>query len=196
MNVIKKIKIPLFVIVAFILGIFLDRIFLDFPYLKLDPQVNVLDIANLIVTIVIAFMIPFFINKLIEEKRGLKTFIIDELKCLIEIISKVKTIINDAHTKGVFEAKDRDCIIYTFHEAELKVVSIKEQLNVIFEDDCDHICTNLTELLFTYKDYVTGGELMTSSFTTVNEHFYRENNTQHSKIETGLKKLIHEIYKF
>ena len=54
----------------------------------------------------------------------------------------------------------------------------------------------LTKLLYDYKEYVTGGELMLSSFIAVNDRFYRESNTEHSKIETGLKKIIQQIYKF
>jgi len=196
MKITEKIKILGLVIISFTFGCLIDRSFLDFPYLQLESKINILDIFSLLVTVAIAFMIPFFINKLIEEKRGLKSFLIEELRELIKIINKIKTIISDAHTKGSFDLKNRDDIIYTFHEAELKVASIREQLDVVFDNKSECLCKTLTDLVLTYSGYVTGGELMTSSFVRVDERFYRENNTQHSKIETGLKKLIHEIYKF
>jgi hypothetical protein len=191
----NKIIFFAFLFIAFVSGITLDRFFQDFPYLKLDPQINILSLASLIVTIVIAFLIPISITKLIEDKRGIKAFLVDEFKELIIILNKIKTIIVDAHGKGIFETHDRDNINYIFHEAELKTSSIREQIKEAFGEKVEETNKNLTDLLFSYKDYITGGELMNSSFTKVEDRFYRESNTEYSKIETGLKTEIQKIQK-
>ncbi len=192
----NKITTITIVAISFTAGIALDRFFKDFPYLKLDPKINILNLANLLVTIIIAFLIPLYITKLIEDKRGIKTFLVNEFKELIAILIEIKKIVSDAHTKGIFETCDRDKINYTFHEAELKTNSIREQIKVAFAENADETNKNLTELLFNYKNYLTGGELMNSSFVKVDERFYRESNTEYSKIETGLKTSIQKIYKF
>ena len=177
-------------------GIFFDRLFINFPLLQLDPKINILQIASLVVTVVIAFLIPLYVNKLIEDKRGAKSFIIEELKELIKITFKIKDVISNAHEIGVFTSKDRDTINYIFHEAELKIFSIQEQIKEAFEHNVENTSKNLSSLVSVYKEHVTGGELMHSGFNKVDERYYRENNTKYSKLETGLKKFIQSVYKF
>jgi len=195
MNIKGKI-LPIFIIIPFVLGIILDRFLKDFPYLELDPKINFLSLANLIVAIVIAFLIPFTVKKYIEDEKDIKSFLVDELKELISIVNCIKSIISDAHSNGSFSNNNRDCIIYKFHEAELKVNSIREQVKIAFESKSVEVEKNLSESLSKYDDYITGGELMNSSFVKVDERFFKESNVEYSKIETSLKKLIHKVYKF
>lgn len=179
---------------CFIAGVSLDRIFVDFPYLKLNPQVSVIEVAGLFVTFTIAFMIPFSVNKLIEEKRGLKVFLIDDLKDLISIVKVVETTISDSHSRGDFSSDDRDFIVHTFNDAGLKIEIIKSQLEIIFKDEYKEYSDKLSELIISYDNYVTGGELMISSFVKVNEHFFLENKTRYASFEKELKKFILRIY--
>lgn len=184
------------ILLSFILGILLDRCFKNFPYLELDPKVGVLDLATLLITIAIAFMIPIFVTKIIEDKKGIKIFFVDEVKELIFILSEIKKVISDAHGLGEFKPTDRDKINYIFHTAELKIVSIREQVEIAFKNKAEETGTALVDSLFEYKDYLTGGELMLSTFVKVDERFYKENNTHYSKLETKLKTLTQKIYKF
>lgn len=178
------------------MGMFIDRILVNFPFLTLDPKVNVVDLAGLIVGVVIAFLIPFSVSKLIEDKRGIKTFLIDEIQDLIKTAAKVKSIICDAHNEGSFTKKDRRKILYIFHEAELKVHSINEQVKEAFEKEAESTKQTLIGLLFQYDRDITGGELVFDHFTEVDERFYKESNTNYFKIETGLKRLLQKVYKF
>jgi hypothetical protein len=184
------------VIVAFCFGIFVDRLFVNFPYLELDPQVGVIDVAGLTVGIFIALLIPFSVSKLIEDKRGIKAFLVEEIKDLIQIIAEIKQVLREAHVAGVFIDKDRDKIVYTIHEAELKIDSINEQIEEAFENKAKVTKKTLTDLLIRYDKYLTGGELILASFIKVDERYYKESNLEHSKIETGLKTLLQRIYKF
>lgn len=191
----NKIIIILLCLISFILGVSLDRIFKNLSYLQLDPKVSVVDITSLLVTIFIALLIPFYINKLIDDKRGIKMCLIDEFKELIEIMAQIKAIISDSYSRGSFENKDRDNINYLFHSAELKINSVIEQMSITFKDEAVATKQALTALFDPYKDYLTGGELMISSFNKIDDRFYRENNTKYSKIETGIKVLIQKVYK-
>ena len=177
-------------------GVLIDRLIKYYPYLSLDCKINAFDVANLFVTIVIAIMIPFFVSKLIEDKRGIKAMISEEIKELILIILDIKEVVSNSHRKGVFEVEDRDSINYKFHEAELKAYSIITQVNESFKSNSKETKETVISLLFGYKDYLTGGELMQSSFTKVDQRFLRENNTEYYKTETGLKTLIHRVCKF
>lgn len=176
------------------IGVLLDRCFKDFPYLQLDPKIGILDIVTLLITITIAFMIPFFVTKILDDKKGIKNLLIDEVKGLIVITAGIQKVISDSHILGEFKPEDRDRINYIFHEAELKISSIQEQIDIA-DGDSEKIGEKLKDLLFVYKDYLTGGELMLSTFRVVNDRFYMENKTEYSKIETGLKTIIQKLYK-
>ncbi|OGZ66337.1 MAG: hypothetical protein A3C50_01180 [Candidatus Staskawiczbacteria bacterium RIFCSPHIGHO2_02_FULL_43_16] len=182
--------------VFFLVGILAGQFLKDIPYLTLDPSVSPLEVANLFVGIAIAFLIPFTVKKYIEDKKDIKSFLVDEFKELIATIHEVKAIIAKARSANIFTADNRNDIRAQFHESELKVNSITEQLKIAFVAQSPKTEAVLKELLWKYDHYITGGELMNSSFTAVDERFFRESNIEYSKMETGLKKLIHEVYKF
>ncbi|MFA4845440.1 MAG: hypothetical protein WC654_02690 [Patescibacteria group bacterium] len=48
---------------------------------------------------------------------------------------------------------------------------------------------------FDYKNHLTGGEIMLSSFNQVSDACYRDCCTQHSKIETVIKTTLQKIHK-
>lgn len=181
---------------GFFMGIITDRFIKYWPYLKFDFSVNILDGATLLITISIGVLIPVFVNKLIEEKKGAKIFIVDEIKDFLEIIFRIKKIIFETHKNGIFKSKDRDDINYIFHEAELKINCIREQIKEAFDDNHEDTCTDLVTLLMAYKNYITGGELMNSNFVKVDERYFKESNTEYSKIETDFKIIMHSIHKF
>lgn len=196
MNIQQKIINSSAILIVFIFGLLVGRLWKNFPYLKFNPEINILDSVNLLVMVIIAFMIPIFITKLIEDKRGIKIILIDETRELISIISEIKNIISSAHSSGALKVTDKDDINFKFHEAELKANSILEQIKESFVNNSPEVQGTIKGLLWNYKDYLTGGELMHSSFIKVNQHFYRENITEYYKIETGLKTLIQKICKF
>lgn len=182
-------------ILLFLGGILVGSVIKRLPYLKLDPAVNVIDLATLIATVAIAFMIPVYVQKFIEDNRGVKASLVEELKDLLLVISRIKTIISDSHIDGNFMPKNRDDILFVFYEAELKINSIEEQFKVAYKSDCEEVSNSLKGFLFAYQDYLTGGELMLSSFTRIDDRFYKENSTEYSKIETGIKTMIQKIHK-
>ncbi|MFA6447712.1 MAG: hypothetical protein WCW31_05715 [Patescibacteria group bacterium] len=183
------------VTISFAFGIFFDRLLQDIPYLSLETKISILDLASLLIAVAIAIMIPHYVTKIIEDKRGIKTFLIEEFKELIVILKNIKSKINDAYVIGKLEENDKRAIVYIFFEAELKVNSIREQLEIAFKNKTQNIENDLTDFLFEYNEYVTGGELMNSDFK-IDERFYKEHNTEYSKIETGVKNLIQKVYRF
>lgn len=193
-SIIEKIKAPVCIIFFLVFGMLIDRCYLDFPYLQLDPKINLLSAANLLISILIAFLIPLYFKKLTEEKHDQKVFLIDDFKELITIIKKIRSIISEAYSNRIFSIKDRDNIILTFSEAEQKVNSIKDQI-LLFGNGSRKISDDLTDHLLEYEDYLTGGELMMSRFNKVDQRFYTDNNTKYNKLETEIKKLIHKTYK-
>lgn len=181
---------------AFALGAIVDRLIKVYPYLQLDAKIGILDVASLLVTITIAVMIPFLLDKFIEDKKGIKSLLIEELKELIAIVENAKSIISEAHSAGVLTPEDKDKILNLFHEAEIKAGSFEQQVEIGFKHKYSEIKKSVDDLLFDYKDFLTGGELMNSGFIKVENSFLRQNNTEYSTLETGLKVLIQKIYRF
>lgn len=182
--------------VTLLLGIVIGRIIKDFPLIAWDNKVSFTSALSLIVTVGIGVMIPFFVKKLIDDNRGIKCFLVDEIKDLIIIVSKIRDIISSAYSVSKFEVSDRDKIIYQFHAAQLKVDSIEDQLKISFKKQSPKLVAELKSCLSAYKEYLTDGEMMVSTFNKITDHFYKESSNEYSKIETGFKKTIHRIHKF
>lgn len=185
----------IFKILLFIGGLIIGYVLKHYPYLTLDKDVNIIDLAMLVATIAIAFMIPIYIQKFIEDSKGVKASLVEELKELVILISSIKRIITDSHANGSFAVKDRDDILFVIYEAELKITSIEEQFKIAYESKCEEFANALKGFLYGYQDYLTGGEMMLSSFIKIDDRFYRENSTEYSKIETGIKTLIQRVHK-
>lgn len=196
MNFQSKIVLYIFIPIAFALGILVRKFSEILPNSTFQTQINILDLANLLVSLLIAFMIPFFVTKIIEDNRGVKACLIDELRDLLKILIKIRDVVSNAHINGSFKVADRDNIIYTFDEAELKVNSFQEQIRVGFPEKSKKTNNKLKALFFEYQNLLTSREIATSTFKKVDDRFNRENNTAHSKIETGIKTIIQEIHKF
>lgn len=182
-------------LIVFISGMLIDRSIKYYPFLKLDKQLNILDFGTLLATVAVAFMIPLYVTKIIEDTRGVKKMLVDELRELLDITEKIRNIISQSYNNGSFSSSDRDNIIHVFNNMELKVDSITSQTTEAFRGRSNLLNQKVKDLVINYQDYVTGGELMMSSFVKVEERFYRESSTEFSKIETGIKTLMQTIYK-
>lgn len=192
----NKVLFLIALLIVFLAGILVGRCVKDFPLIEWKHEVDVVSGLSLLVTIGIAIIIPLTVKKLIDDNSGIKSFLIEEVKDLIKVFGAIKAVVSDAHTCGSFTPKNRDDINYLFHEAESKIDSIQGQMEISFKSHSQDITDGLKSDLLAYKDYLTGGELMHSSFDKVDERFYRENNNKHSLAETGLKKAVHKIYRF
>jgi hypothetical protein len=182
-------------LIVFLSGMIIDRAIKFYPLLKLDKQINILDLGTLLATVAVAFMIPLYVTKIIEDTRGVKKMLVDELIELLEIVKEINIVISQSYNRGSFSSQNRDDIIHIFNSMELKVDSITSQTAEAFGERSGSLNRKIKDLVINYQDYITGGELMVSRFVRVEERFYRESNTEYSKIETGIKTLMQAIYK-
>lgn len=193
-NKTKKV-VGVILIVVFIGGLALGIVWKDLPLIKFNPEIKLYEVANFLLTLVIGVSIPLLVKKWIEDNRSVKTSLVEEIKNIIHTLDKIKVLISNCHSGSNITKDNKDEINYLFHNSELQISSLDEQLKISFAKQSREIMKNLKTKYHAYKDYLTGGELMLSSFTKVDDRFYREHNTEHSIIETHLKTVIHEIYK-
>ena len=194
----KRFRFTLGVILVaiFALGLVIGLIWKDIPLIKFNPELKIYEVANLFLTLAIGITIPLLVKKWIEDNRSIKSSLEGEIKNIICTLDKIKLLISNCHSCSSISKEQKDEINYLFHSLELQINSLNEQLKISFVSQGRKIIEKLKENYHNYKDYLTGGELMLSSFVNVDDRFLREHNTEYSKIETYLKTVIHQIHKF
>lgn len=191
----SKLILGLILFVFFAIGLTIGIIWKDLPIVKFNPEIKIYEVANLLLTLAIGIAIPLLVKKWIEDNRSVKISLVDEIKNILSTLNKIKLLLDNCHKCSTITKEQKDEINYLFHESELQINSLNEQLKISFDPQCKKIIDKLKENYHIYKDYLTGGELMLSSFVKVDDRFYREHKTEQSKIETYLKTVIHQIYK-
>jgi hypothetical protein len=191
----RKILYGLIFFILLVLAFVSGHLWKDLPGIEFDNKVKLFEILNLLLTLGIGVSIPLLVKKWIEDNRPVKMALCEEVKCIINKVDKIKQVICDCHASGSITKENKDNINYLFHNAEIQITSFGAQLKISFPTQSVGIMTQLKEKFNAYKDYLTGGQLMVSSFEKVDERFYRENNMEHSKIETELKTIAFQIHR-
>jgi len=191
-----KIIFGVFLCVIFVVGLIIGLIWKDIPNVKFNPELKIYEVANFFLTLAIGLTIPLLVKKWVEDNRSVKSTLVDEIKNIICTLDKINTLISICHSKSSITKENKEEINYLFHKSELQITSLTEQLKISFDSQSKNILLNLKVNYHGYKDYLTGGDLMSSLFTVVDDNFFREQNTEYSKIETYLKTVIHKIHKF
>lgn len=186
-------KITFFAIVTGTLGFVIGILLKDFPLIKFEPSLKLYEVLNLILTFTIAISIPFLVKKGIDDKRGSKSFIIDEVKSALKNADKIRALIQECYYKKTIERKDKDLLIEYFNDLEIQIGSIEEQLSISFPRVSEKLAKNLKEIYFNYDSFVTGDTLMTEHYSVIDNEFFRLYKGHHSKMETGLKNAVHKV---
>lgn len=162
----------------------------------IDNTINTLSFISLIITVAIAIFVPFLIKKAIDDNRGIKLLIIDEIKDLIIIVEKNHKIVSDLYSQNTdIQNIHRDDIRENFFDTELKIDSLKSQLEVSYPSK-NKIQKGIFEDYLVYKQFLTDSKLMLSSYLKVDYDFYREEKNSFAKFQKKLIVYIHEIHKF
>lgn len=152
-------------IITLLIGLLFGFFFWRYPYLMWESQINPMDFANLILTLILAWIIGFYIEPHNEERRVEKDLLIEQLK-------EVKIISKSIH----------DLLIENFHQNPLKESTKQKILNQLrnlsnqmqlFLDQSFHCQQNhivnrkieIQEMYYVFKRSITGGNFQASTFT-------------------------------
>ncbi|MGN6212237.1 hypothetical protein [Parafilimonas sp.] len=191
-----KLFIAILIFLFFLIGLITGLIWKDIPYIKLNHEVKVTECLSIIVTLGIGIFIPLIVKKWIDDARSVKTYLVDELNSVLSTVNLIKLKIKESFDKGTIGKDEKDEINYLFHTAELQITSFKNQLKVAFPNQEKKLSQKLSETYNLYKDFLTDGPLMVSSFTKIDDRFYREHNQESMKLDSLFKTIIQQIYKF
>lgn len=176
-------------VICYIIGLFSARI----GFIKFDDSVNIIDLIQVIITLLLGLLLPILVTKMMDDSKGIKCLIIDEIKNFLEEAKKIRLFLNEINTKGEVTGTDKDKIRALIYNAELLITSVNEQIQIAFKDE--KLQKKLSDSFIKYEDDVAGGELMSSEFKKINFAYLNLTNTSHSNFETEVKKILQEVYK-
>lgn len=188
-----KILIQIFLILVLLsIGMVAGLMIGNLPYITLEREVGFGDIANFILALVLAIVIPVILNNWLDNTRNIKNFLIDEVRGCLDELSKIKEKIDKCCINGETVASDKRDIVMNISGLEMKVSSLISQLNGSFKRRSGDMREELYVHCREYWREVTGGELMSQRFK-INKSFCKNHDKAFLEIEGYLKKCVHLI---
>lgn len=182
-------------VLFFCAGVAIATYIENFPFLELDKEVGITDLANLLLTIIVAFWIPITLNPLITNKRTVKDFLISEVKDCIKFFESIKEKIDSAaHETTTKKAKT---IINGMigQSLAMKISSLNSQLEGSFSSQSKELRVQIDQAYLEYWRETTGGNLMTDTFK-FNVEYSNQHLKAFSKLELVLKQAIFKVNKY
>lgn len=162
----------------------------------IDNTINTLSFISLVVTVIIAFLVPFLIKKAIDDNRGIKALLIEEINELICTAELNHKIISDLFANSTeIDSSHRDGVLENFFDIELKIDSLSAQFDISYPSK-SKILEQVVNHCLEYKRFLTDGKFLLSKFTHIDADFYREEKNAFAKLRKELVTKIHEIHKF
>ncbi|WP_156123754.1 hypothetical protein [Flavihumibacter sp. ZG627] len=183
-------------LLCILVGLATGLLWKDLPLVAFNKEVKLFEVANICATVGIGIFIPLLVKRWIDDSKSVKTYLAEEIKSMITTLATVQQKIKSGFESGTITQKDKDDINYIFHTFELQLATFREQLKISYPSAEKKQVQKLLSSYNAYKDFLTGGPLMISTFTTIDDRFYRENNQQYSSFEGHLKILIHTVLKY
>lgn len=191
----RKVIFGVSVVLSLLVGLIVGLLWKDVPGLKLNKEIKVYEIASILLTMMIGFYVPLLIKKWIDDSKSVKSSLVEEVKIILVSLTEMKSKIKSFYENGSVTNIDKDAINYAFHSIELQLQMFKSQLAIAFPADEKGLVNGLVDNYNKYKDYLTGGQFMISTFTQIDDRFLREHNQELSVLEGQLKNLIHKLYR-
>lgn len=181
-------------ILLFCAGVFVGIVCKKYPFIAWNKEVKLYEIAQLLVTLSIGLIIPFLVKRIIDDKRNLKTTLIEECKDTLMTVNKIYEKISLCKEVSAISSSDKDQILVLFSNADLKVNNLYDNLEFAFNNNnkgFDIIKTSYVD----YWKVVTGGELMSSSYLAIDGAFYQKQSMNFSFFEKSIRRAIIQIHR-
>lgn len=188
----KYVKI-IMVIILFVFGIMIGFIFKNYPIIEFNKEIKIYEVLNLLLTLTIGLSIPFFIKKWIEDSRHIKNGLVAEFKDTLDEIKNIRNKVKDCFFGKVIDKDHKQAIIVLFEETDLKISCLEDQLTQSYKKETKKIRAEIKDEYINYWKFTTSSEIMSDSFTQINENFYRTHNEFFTKIESKIKQAINDV---
>lgn len=191
----KRISISIIAaILCLIFGILLGVVIKDFPVLKLDPTIAILDAASLCVTIAIGIFVPFLLKRWIDDSRSARGYLVEELREFLHDVSEIYELTKDYFFAGKITPENKTRINTTFETIDLKLSNLFHELEDFFDKETKPLRDSLKEKYMDYWKCMTGSNIMSDKFKSIDESFYKEATALYLQVETKIKDIIRLMY--
>lgn len=188
-NFVKSVIFVMIFVVGLVIGFVVNNI----SFFSINGEVGITDLANLTLTIVVAFLIPLSLSPIITNKRTIKDFLINETKTCINFLISIKSAIEENSLKNENSDDAKKRVNYMISTGlGTNISSLTEQLNKSFKRQS---YKNIKDIDENYKEYwqeITGGELMSNDFK-FDIKFCLSHDKKYRRIESCLKRTIHDV---
>lgn len=181
-------------ILCFIFGILLGVVIKDFPVLKLDPTIAVLDAASLLVTITIGILVPFLLKRWIDDSRSARGYLVEELREFLHDVSEIHELTKEYFFAGKITRENKTRINTTFETIDLKLTNLSHELEDFYDKETKSLRDSLKEKYMDYWKCMTGSKIMSDKFKNIDESFYKEATELYLQVETKIKDIIRLMY--
>ena len=192
----KRISISIIAaILCLIFGILLGVVIKDFPVLKLNPTIAILDAASLCVTIAIGILVPFLLKRWIDDSRSARGYLVEELREFLHDVSEIYELTKDYFFTGIITPENKTRINTTFETIDLKLSNLSHELEDFYDNETKPLRDSLKEKYMDYWKCMTGSKIMSDKFKSIDESFYKEATELYLQVETKIKDIIRLMYK-
>ncbi|HMS38765.1 MAG TPA: hypothetical protein PKE69_00960 [Pyrinomonadaceae bacterium] len=192
--------IAAFIIVFLLLGFVIGVLINDIPFLSVSREVQLGAIIGSSITafttLVLAFSIPYLITKQLEDKKGIKQFLISEITLFTKELEKIKLKLEDCYKSGAIKNEDKMEINLLFEYLDKKVDSISEQLRFSYCDKSKDDIQELKDVNANFWKKITSGEFMSAKFVKITPEFWKSSFGSYCDCEMKVKMLAHKISKY
>jgi hypothetical protein len=191
MKYLKYILLLLALVIAFFMG----TVYNDVPILKLNPEVRIFEPLSFLLTATIGLLIPFFIKRWIDDSRQVKNNLIEELKETLREVVVIKDKFKFCYQNNAIAQNDKQEIIVMFEQADQRITCLEQQFIESFDQETKLIRAEIRNEYMAYWKLATGAEMMSTTFTVVNENYYRRQSELFTKFETKIKQAINKVHR-
>ncbi len=187
----RAITALLFILLGFTLGLIVN----DFPLLTLDTKVGIGDVANIILAVVVAFLVPISLTTWLDNKRHVKDFIIEEIQECLGTIRCIKEYVDSCCITKKTLRKDIIKIMFKLKDNERQISSLRNQLKESFSFKSKKMVNELITQQSEYWKRLTDGDLLSKGYK-INSDFCKDHDAAFYKFQDYLKKCIHSVNNF
>lgn len=159
------------------------------PYVEMDTTIGLIDSLNLIATVLIAIVIPFSVQKWVDNKKIIRDIIVKDIVSLIDLYFGNTDILESFRDGTIDLETARSKVRKTFHKGDTIIDGLNEQLiSAHLKEKVD-----LKSITEPYFKYLTNGNLFGSQDFVCDNDFISKHEIELRKTTTQLKLSIHKV---
>lgn len=160
---------------------------------EIDTKVSAGDLANLVLSVAVAFLIPISLSPMMSDKRVSKDILIAEVNECIKFLAKIKEEVDEYAQENASSSEMRMKVNSMISRTlSMKLGSLRTQLEYSFQVKSEEIRKEIEKRGQEYWNETTGGELMSENFK-FDLRFSMIHDKEFTKLENCLKRAVLEI---